>query len=84
MVGTVAGINRDRGFFFICGPDGRDYFAFSGDLPDHQSLNTLVTRVTRFEFTPIERTKGPAAIDLEIIEDPPQPNEDPTAKRLRS
>lgn len=81
MIGTVAGVNRDRGFFFICGPDGRDYFAFSRDLPNHRSLNTLVAQQTRIEFTPEERTKGPAAIDLVVLDDVPQP-EDPTAKRL--
>jgi hypothetical protein len=83
MIGTVAGVNRDRGFFFICGPDGRDYFAFSRDLPGHRSLNTLIAQVTRIRFTARdpEPVKGPAAFDLEILDEVPQP-EDPTAKRL--
>jgi cold shock CspA family protein len=83
MIGTVAGVNRDKGFFFICGPDGRDYFAFARDLPDHRSLNTLIAQQTRIEFTPEDdpRGKGPAATDLLMIDDVPQP-EDPTARRL--
>ena len=67
MVGTVSGIKRERGFFFICGPDNRDYFALASDLPNHQSLNSLVTRVTCIEFTPEERPKGPAAFDLRVL-----------------
>jgi cold shock CspA family protein len=81
MVGTVAGVNRDKGFFFICGPDGRDYFAFAKDLPNHQSLNTLITQVTRIRFSAREPepVKGPAAYALEIVEEQP---DDPTAKQL--
>ena len=86
MVGTVAGVNRDKGFFFICGDeDGRDYFAWVRDLPNHRSLNTLIPQRTRFEFTPEERPKGPAASSLVALEDigeiASQP-EDPTARRL--
>ena len=84
MVGTVAGVNRDRGFFFICGPDGRDYFAFSRDLPNHRSLNTLIAQQTRIEFTPKtpEPNKGPAAIHLVVLEDDESQHDDPTARRL--
>jgi len=67
MVGTVSGIKRERGFFFICGPDNRDYFALATDLPNHQSLNSLTHRVTCIEFTPEERPKGPAAINLRVL-----------------
>lgn len=83
VIGTVAGVNRDKGFFFICGPDGRDYFASVRDLPNHRSLNTLIPQVTQVEFTPEERRKGPAATVLRILdEDEIQPPDDPTAVRL--
>lgn len=86
MIGTVAGVNRDRGFFFICGSDGRDYFAFARDLPNHQSLNTLEAQRTRIEFTPEERPKGPAAIQLVVLDDEEESGsvqpDDPTAKQL--
>jgi len=82
LVGTVAGINRDKGFFFICGPDGRDYFASVRDLPNHRSLNTLIPQQTRIAFTPEERSKGPAATRLRILDDDDQPEDDPTAVRL--
>jgi len=92
MVGIVAGVYLDRGFFFICGSDNRDYFAWSRDLPNHQSLMSLVPRQTRIEFTPEERKKGPAASNLVILEDEEpqtkhvdpdaQPIEDPTIRRL--
>lgn len=82
VIGKVAGVNRDRGFFFIEGPDGRDYFALASQLPDHISLNRL-TQKTHIEFTPVNRGKGPAADNLLIVnESDLHPSEDPTAKRL--
>ena len=66
MVGTVVGVN-ERGFFFISGPDDRDYFALVSDLPDHRSLTTLIPSETQIEFTPVLREKGPAAINLRVL-----------------
>lgn len=69
MVGTVSGIHREKGFFFICGPDDVDYFAMARDLPDHRSIMSLVSYKTRIEFTPEDRAKGPAAADLVMADD---------------
>lgn len=74
--GTVAGVNHSRGFFFICGPDGRDYFAWVGDLPDHRSLSTLIPQQTRIKFLPEERPKGPAATELSFEPDDEEVDED--------
>ena len=89
MIGTVAGVYLDGGFFFICGSDNRDYYAKSRDLPDYRSLMSLVPRQTRIEFTPEIRDKGPAASNLVILADeeprmkptpPPPPIVDPDAQ----
>lgn len=67
--GTVISIKLDKGFFWLSGSDQKDYFALASELPDHRSIRTLVPHKTRFEFTPVERPKGPAATDLTTMSD---------------
>ena len=76
MVGTVVGIKPERGYFFISGSDDRDYFALASDLPDHRSIRSIIPHVTQIEFTPEARPKGPAAVDLRIL------NEDEVAEAV--
>lgn len=52
MKGTVTGVIHERGFGFIEGDDGREYFLHADELRGGGWLKLL--RGARLEFTPME------------------------------
>lgn len=65
--GAVRNLRQDRGFGFIAGDDGVDYFLhWSGmekSTKDFRSLELL----DRVSFVPIQGPKGPKAIMVRVI-----------------
>ena len=62
VYGKVKMFSDTKGFGFIGGDDGRDYFVHYTKIEGSGYRSLAVDR--RVEFTPIETTRGPQAIDV--------------------
>lgn len=58
---------RKRGFFFVKGEDGVDYFAHASGMQQTSKRFAEVVEGDRVEFTPIEGDKGPRAIEIRVL-----------------
>ena len=63
MTGSVKSLTRDRGFGFIRGEDGLDYFLHRSELRDGLSFDQL-REGQRVAFEPRQSDKGPRAVDV--------------------
>lgn len=61
VTGTVKFFNMKKGFGFISGDDGKDYFVHSTGLKPGASISDG----DKVNFTPTTGDKGPKAIDVE-------------------
>ena len=65
QLGTVKQFSGQRGFGFIIGDDGTDYFVhYTGISGDGYRLLSGHQRV---EFSPISSERGPKAVDVEVV-----------------
>ncbi len=62
MVGRYKYFNEEKGYGFITGEDGQDYFAHISEVKSIQ----LPYRGATAEFTPIQNDKGAAAVDIHV------------------
>lgn len=69
MVGTVKWFNAQKGFGFIAGDDGRDYFSHFSDIAG-TGYRTLEAG-QRVEFTAQAENKGLRAINIVVLDDAP-------------
>ncbi len=62
MDGKITKIFREKGFSFLRGSDGKEYFAHRSQAPDFDGFREgdAVT------FTPAESPKGPRANDVRL------------------
>ena len=63
MTGSVKSLSRDRGFGFIRGEDGHDYFLHRSELRGGLSFDEL-KEGDRVAFEPRQSDKGPRAADV--------------------
>lgn len=71
MKGSVKWFSDEKGYGFIAGDDGRDYFAhFSGILQD--GFKSLAEG-QRVSFDLEDTEKGPKAINITVLEEIKQP-----------
>ena len=64
MTGTIKTINMEKGFGFIIGEDGKEYFFHRSGLKNAQ-LSDL-ERGTEVTFEDAEGAKGPRAEDIYV------------------
>ncbi|MDP3917438.1 MAG: cold shock domain-containing protein [Nanoarchaeota archaeon] len=79
MQGTVKWFKLQKGYGFILGEDGNEYFAHHTAIPEGVVLN----KDDKVEFEPSESEKGKQAKDIKVVgvaekseEDPEQDSED--------
>lgn len=63
MIGSVKRLTRDRGFGFIQGEDGNDYFFHRSELRGGLTFDAL-KEGQRVTFEPREGDKGPRAAEV--------------------
>jgi cold shock CspA family protein len=64
MTGTIRTLNADRGFGFIRGEDGNEYFFHRSELRGGLNFEQL-RQGQRVSFQPRESDKGPRAADID-------------------
>jgi CspA family cold shock protein len=64
--GTIKKIVADRGFGFISGEDGKDYF-FHRDALDATVDFERLTGGEKVEFDPQSSPRGPRAINVRLV-----------------
>ena len=69
MYGTVKWYNRIRGYGFIGGDDGRDYFLYYGNFTEPDRKRIPSREGARVEFDPEESIKGPKALNVTALND---------------
>jgi cold shock CspA family protein len=63
LIGEVTNVVIDRGFGFIAGPDGTEFFFHHSGAPEFH----LLTRGTKVRFVPTTTPKGPRAEQVSRI-----------------
>ncbi len=71
MVGKVKRFSDEKGFGFILGEDGKDYFVHWKEL--NMPGRKTVTANTKVEFDPVETEKGWRAEHVDIIKEDKAP-----------
>ncbi len=64
MEGTVKWFKKDKGYGFIVGENGKEYFVHHSELPEGLELNEN----DKVNFTPRASDKGEQATKVELIE----------------
>lgn len=65
--GTIVTVRHDKGYGFINGEDGREYFFHKDDLNDRSVYFIHIEVGTRVEFQPKLTPKGPRAENVDIV-----------------
>ena len=65
MKGTVKWFNKEKGFGFITGEDGKDVFAHFSQIQKEGSKELFEGQEVEFEIT--EGQKGPQASNIVVI-----------------
>lgn len=65
MTGTIRTVNSDRGFFFIKGSDGKQYFAHVSALKDKTWMYELAED-DAVSFDSTDAPKGPRAENIVV------------------
>jgi cold shock protein len=65
MIGTVRFFKSDRGFGFVQGEDGKDYFCHFSDITG-EGFKTL-REGQNVEFDPAQGPKGPKATNVTAL-----------------
>lgn len=63
MEGTIKWFNRTKGFGFIEGDDGTEYFVHSSQVPEGTTLN----EGDKVSFDPAETEKGKQAQNVQLL-----------------
>ena len=64
--GTIKKVVSDRGFGFITGEDGKDYFFHRNSLAESLPFNAIAGG-ERVEFTLQASDRGPRAINVRLV-----------------
>lgn len=62
MEGTVKWFNKDKGFGFIAGEDGNDYFAHISSIPE----GTMLKEDDKVTFDTVQTDKGVQAQNVQL------------------
>ena len=65
MKGTIVRLMSDKGYGFIKGEDGAEYFFYMSALITHDFKDLLLNN--EVEFRPANSPKGPRAEEIEIV-----------------
>lgn len=69
MTGTVNTVFPTKGFGFISGENGQEYFFHRTDTSDWDVITTRFSNdKIRVIFKPLETSKGPRAANVEVME----------------
>ena len=64
MEGSVKWFNRSKGYGFITGDDGKEYFVHSSALAE----GTFIRENDRVSFEPAESERGPQAKNVTLLQ----------------
>ncbi|MBW2995543.1 cold shock domain-containing protein [Candidatus Woesearchaeota archaeon] len=63
MEGTIKWFNRNKGYGFIAGEDGNEYFIHSSQVPEGTTLN----EGDKVSFEPAETERGKQAQNVQLL-----------------
>jgi len=63
MQGIIKWFNEEKGFGFILGDDGNEYFLHASKIPD----GVIPKENDKIEFNPQTTVKGKQAFDVELL-----------------